>query len=240
MTLGLAFLLACCNPAKKKEDHYILTVKRNFAPITIDGKPTEDIWTQTQWHALDQNWSGKPFEKEDFNARYKLCWDAGALYILAEVYDDVLYDQYQDPLKLWWNDDCLEIFIDEDNSGGLHQFNHNAFAYHIALDGNVVDLGPTKEPQLYNEHVVCQRRTIDKTTTWEIAVYVFDDTYLEGRKNTPKTLKENKKIGFALAYCDNDGSTERENFIGSVFVPGEDNNQAWINADLFGTLILQE
>ncbi|WP_372974429.1 sugar-binding protein [Muriicola sp.] len=53
-------------------------------------------------------------------------------------------------------------------------------------------------------------------------------------------MRKNKKIGFALAYCDNDGSAERENFIGSVFVPGEDKNQGWINADIFGTLVLEE
>jgi hypothetical protein len=53
-------------------------------------------------------------------------------------------------------------------------------------------------------------------------------------------LKTGKKIGFALAYCDNDGSLERESYIGSVFIPGTDKNQAWINADILGTLILIE
>ena len=63
---------------------------------------------------------------------------------------------------------------------------------------------------------------------------------IDGQKNTPKTLTAAKKLGFALAYCDNDASAERENFIGSVFVPGEDKNQGWINADIFGTLVLKE
>ncbi|WP_418888271.1 hypothetical protein [Maribacter arcticus] len=31
---------------------------------------------------------------------------------------------------------------------------------------------------------------------------------------------------------------KRENFIESVFVPGEDKNQGWINANIFGTLQL--
>jgi hypothetical protein len=42
------------------------------------------------------------------------------------------------------------------------------------------------------------------------------------------------------AYSDNDGRLERENFIGSVFIPGTDKNQAWINAGILGTLILIE
>ena len=45
-------------------------------------------------------------------------------------------------------------------------------------------------------------------------------------------------MGFALAYCDNDNSKERENFIGSVYVDGEDKNRGWIDANIFGTLKL--
>jgi hypothetical protein len=47
-------------------------------------------------------------------------------------------------------------------------------------------------------------------------------------------------MGFALAYCDNDTSKERENFIGSVAVAGEDKNRGWIDAGIFGTIVLKE
>ncbi|MGB5819890.1 MAG: sugar-binding protein [Saonia sp.] len=237
--LPLVFFFLACNSPKKK-DHQIIEVKKALKSPVLDGKATDNCWNIAQWHPLDQNWIGDSYTHEDFNGRYKLSWDKDALYILVEIIDDVLYDQYKDPLKLWWDDDCVEVFVDEDNSGGLHQFSHNAFAYHIALDGNVVDLGPNKEPQLYNEHVLSEKATVGNMTTWEIAIRLYSDTYLDGAKNTPKTLIDNKKVGFALAYCDNDGSMERENFIGSVFVPGEDKNQGWINADIFGTLVLQE
>jgi hypothetical protein len=30
----------------------------------------------------------------------------------AKTSDDILYDNNPDPLKGYWNDDCLEIFID--------------------------------------------------------------------------------------------------------------------------------
>jgi len=52
-------------------------------------------------------------------------------------------------------------------------------------------------------------------------------------------LKSGKKMGFALAYCDNDHSTERENFIGSTIVEGEDKNKGWIDAGIFGLLRLK-
>ncbi len=235
-------ILACisCNELKKKEDHHIIEVQKTAIAPNLDGKVTENCWERATWHPLDQNWLGDAYTFEDFNGRYKLCWGPEALYILMEVTDDILYDRHKDPLKLWWDDDCVEVFVDEDNSGGLHQYSHNAFAYHIALDGNVVDLAPDRDPHLYNDHIQSARHTEDDVSIWEIALKLYDDSYVEGSKQASKRLIEGKKIGFALAYCDNDGSKERENFIGSVFVPGEDKNQGWINADIFGTLVLKE
>lgn len=235
----IAITFIACSNFQSKEDHQILEVARLTSKPNIDGKGTETNWSMSPWRALDQNWVGPAFDREDFKGRYKIAWDPEALYLLVEIEDDSLFDQHSDPLKFWWDDDCVEIFIDEDNSGGLHQFNHNAFAYHVALDGNVVDLGTDREPHLYNDHVKMARQNEGGVHTWEMVVYVFDDSFTDGIANEPVILEEGKKLGFALAYCDNDGSAERENFIGSVFVPGEDKNQGWINADIFGTLILK-
>jgi len=58
------------------------------------------------------------------------------------------------------------------------------------------------------------------------------------KNNIPLKLYTNKNVGFALAYCDNDTSKTRENFIGSVKVEGDDKNRGWIDAGIFGTLLL--
>lgn len=71
-------------------------------------------------------------------------------------------------------------------------------------------------------------------------ISLFDDSYLEDESNSPIPLKANKNIGFALGYCDNDTSKTRENFIESIAVEGDDKNQGYINADIFGTLLLEE
>ena len=39
-------------------------------------------------------------------------------------------------------------------------------------------------------------------------------------------------------YADNDKSAEQENFIQSVFMPGEDKNQGWIDVTIFRILEL--
>lgn len=226
------------NSEMNKGAEQLIEVNKALEPIVLDGEGNETSWHQSKWHPIDQLWLGEAYDTLDFAGRYKLSWDAEALFALVEIQDDSLFDQYQDPLKLWWDDDCVEIFIDEDQSGGNHQYNHNAFAYHVALDGNVVDIAPGDVPTLYNDHVISKRKTQDNISIWELKIYLFDDSFKDGEENTPVKLNAGKKIGFALAYCDNDGSAERENFIGSVPVEGEDKNRGWIDASIFGNLRL--
>ena len=242
--IGLILVISCkrnthIEPSSSKKDTQIIKVKKSDTKISIDGNANESIWATVDWHALDQLWLGDSLKESDFSGRYKLTWSKEALYLLAEIQDDTLYDQHPDPLTAWWDDDCLEIFIDENNSGGNHQFNHNAFAYHVALDGNVVDMSVDEVGRLFNSDIESAIQTKDNITIWEVKILLFDDSYNENAVNTPVVLEETKKVGFALAYCDNDGSLNREHFIGSLYVEGEDKNRGWIDADIFGTLILE-
>lgn len=224
----------------KKKNHQLTEVKKAIIVPEIDGKMDDPIWKEIKWLPMDQAWIGEYPTVDDFFGRYKVTWTPEALYVLVEVKDDILLDQYKDPTTQWWDDDCVEIFIDSDNSGGEHQFNNNAFAYHVALDGNVLDLDENKEPILYNNHMISKRTTTNNVSIWEFAITLYDDTYKEGNTNDELILENGQEIGFAIAYNDNDTSAERENFMGSVFVPGEDKNQGWINADIFGTIKLVE
>lgn len=231
-------LIGCNSKISKEESLKLLQIKHAKTAPVIDGIANEAIWETSAWYPLDQVWLGGALNSEDFQGRYKLTWTEDALFLLAEIKDDILLDKESDPLTAWWDDDCLEIFIDEDNSGGNHQFTHNAFAYHIALDGNVVDMSPSEKGKLYNSHIESKRITTNNISVWEVKIMVFDDTYSEVIVSTPVKLKADKKIGFALAYCDNDTSAHREHFIGSITVEGEDKNRGWIDADIFGTLKL--
>ncbi len=208
------------------------------APVP-DGRATEACWASAPWTALDERWVGPPTTSADFSGRYKLVWTATHLYLLAEITDDVLRDTHPDPLIRWWDDDCLEIFVDPDHSGGEHQYNHNAFAYHVALDGHVVDMGTDHQGHLFDDHVTSGRQQHGKVTTWEAAIALYPATYDEQHPGAvnPMPIVANQPIGFALAYCDNDASDERENFFGSVFVDGADKNRGWIDAGIFGTVL---
>ncbi len=231
--IPILIFLSCSTT--ENETHII----KSSDEIIIDGKATETTWSKAHWRPLDQRWLGEKFTSEDFSGRYKLAWNQNYLYILAEIIDDKLIDIHNDGLEKYWDDDCLEIFVDEDNSKGWHLYSHNAFAYHISLSGQVVDIGPDSLPHYYNDHVINKKITSGTTSTWECAVRLFNDSYEDGKNAKPTSLTAGKKIGFALAYCDNDNSPERENFIGSVYVDGEDKNQGYITADIFREMILR-
>jgi hypothetical protein len=51
-------------------------------------------------------------------------------------------------------------------------------------------------------------------------------------------LTPNKLMGFSIAYCDNDETTSRENFIGSMIMSREHANDNYITADYFGSMLL--
>jgi len=208
----------------------------------IDGMASDKCWEKAEWAPIESLWLGEQPSKTDFSGRYKILWSTDRLYFLIEIVDDVLSDTHNDPLTDYYKDDTLEIFVDEDHSGGDHRYNYNAFAYHIAAkDFNVVDLNKNQSPMLYNEHLNIKRTNTLNTYTWEIELKVFSDKYEENSLNNETVSLHNGKImGFGIAYCDNDGGEDRESFIGSFDIPGSDKNLAWQNASVFSMLKLVE
>ena len=210
------------------------------API-VDGSAGDAAWETASWQDIKYRWLGPEYSAEDFQGRYKVVWTATHIYILAEITDDILIDSHRDPLVQYWDDDCLEIFIDEDYSGGEHQFNHNAFAYHMSLDNQAIDIGTDQKAQDYSHHVESKWRQQGDTIVWEVAISIYDDSYVDGpADNAPVALQAGKVLGLMVAYCDNDGSELRENFIGSESVPTGAKDRGYIDAGLFGELVLHE
>lgn len=232
------------------------------APV-VDGDPGDAAWARAEWVPMDKLMWGSLPEKNDFSGRYKLVWTEGHLYLLAEITDDVLHDSHPDPLEKYWDDDALEVFIDEDASGGDHLFNYNAFAYHISLDNQSADIGPYLSEadeqaekvnvRLFPGHVKSQwKRSQDAPNKlyWEVQIAVMGENYqdsdaLETQAAQAVSLEAGKVMGFMLAYCDSDGRNEdggREHFMGDVDIEpvNGDRNLGYINASVFGQIRLVE
>jgi hypothetical protein len=241
LAVALALLAA---QACAKETHYEgrneYRAPQAPSDIVVDGVSDEAIWAQAEWHAIDQLWLGPEYSAEDFAGRFKVVWTKERIYLLAEITDDILFDSHRDPLVQYWDDDCLEIFVDEDYSGGEHQFNHNAFAYHFSLDNQAIDIGTDEKARNYSHHVQSSWRQGGDTITWEVSIEIYDDSYVDDGNNTPVTLFAGRELGLMVAYCDNDGSELRENFVGSESVPSGPKDRGWIDAGLFGKVVLDE
>ena len=170
---------------------------------------------------------------------------------LAEITDDVLIDSHADPLDLYWEDDTFEILIDEDASGGIHLEDYNAFAYHIALDNQIVDIGPSANgddvrPRLYPNHAMARWQRSSNSSNqlyWEVKIAVHDDSHVYGDDLSSRVMLETgKNMGLMVVYCDADDSNGRQLFIGDTEVEpvNGDRNRGYIDASTFGSLTLVE
>jgi hypothetical protein len=245
MLIGLcaAMALAASAAAATEPTHHPVRSKY-LAPkadgvMMVDGIADEPAWERAEWRELKYRWLGPEYTPEDFQGRFKVTWTESRLHVLVEIVDDVLIDSHRDPLVQYWDDDCLEIFIEEDNSGGDHQYTHTAFAYHVSLDNRAIDIGTDRKPRDYTHHVESRWRAGGNTVTWELAIAIYADDYVDDSPhNRPQPLAVGKRMGFMVAYCDNDGSPLRENFIGSEDLPDGQQDRGWIDAGLFGELEL--
>jgi hypothetical protein len=179
-------------------------------PPIIDGRCDDVCWRNIPWQPIAQGWIpyGAHVDSTDFFDRYKVTWSASTnlLYFLVEATDNVFVDGFiTDKTAEVFNYDIIEVFIDENKSGGLHVFDakdstnlewgsnaENAFSYHIYApfpnEGKVTtehfvgDIAGTSWSDArrvnYASHIpeFALRRTGTKAV-WEFSLIVYNDTY---------------------------------------------------------------
>lgn len=217
--------------------HY---AKRASTPPVIDGV-IDAVWNDAPWMEMTVAWTGfenlkRPSSAADFSGKYKAMWTPEHLYLLFDITDDVINTSGQ-----YWQQDTVEIFLDENDSGGQHNQSHNAFAYHINHKLEVVDNGG--DPAMIASHINAKINSQGTRHIWEIRIEVYKDHngYVMSEQQAARvTLFAGKIMGFTPSYIDNDGSGTREHFMSSVNTQGHQNNQGYLNADSFGTLELAD
>jgi len=241
----------------------------NTVPV-IDGDTADVCWSTTNWHDINYVWivpgtppTTAPTSPADLSARYKVLWNktTNLLYFIFEVTDDVFVNGYVYGNKNtnYPSYDVVEVFLDEDRSGGDHTFSNNAFAYHITggnstVEYNAVDMYGVSWSDYnimnYSNHLPEFTRRFDgKHYFWEFSLMVLKDTYVQAGVNdnpaaSKSTLTVGKRMGMSAAVCDNDGLNEnpptRDHFIGSKYIEPANQNDSWWNASLLGSLILAD
>jgi len=211
--------------------------------MTIDGMANESCWASAPWAPLEYVWfdaqnQGTP-QPDDFSGQYKIVWDQNMLYYFIEITDNAYYPNTGSATERYWEYDCPEVFLDENNNkDDEHQYDFDAFAYHIDEDGNFVDMGTDRVAKTF-DHGAVRRTQSGNTHYWEISLKVFDDTYDEySTNNQPVVLNDGKVMGFAVGYNDNDNNYNREHLIGSIEINEAEKNIAYIYTRVFGDLTL--
>lgn len=220
-------------------DNHYLAKQASTAPV-IDGM-IDAVWNDAQWMEMTVAWTGfenlkQPSSPADFTGKYKAMWTPEHLYLLLDITDDVINTSGQ-----YWEHDTVEIFIDEDQSGGQHNQSHNAFAYHINHKLEVVDNGG--DPAMIASHINAKINTQGTRHIWEIQIEIYGNHngyVLSEQEAARVTLEAGKIMGFTPSYIDNDGNGTREHFMSSVNTSGHQQNQGYLNADSFGSLELVE
>lgn len=146
-----------------------LFISESVTIPVIDGSNTDEAWQLTEWKSINQIWM--PYNNlasnlnqeaglqlwegaDDFTGKFKILWSAetNLLYFLVEITDDVftggyVYSENPNTGGGYPSFDIVEVFIDEDRSGGLHVFDgtgnvatqwgtnaENAFSYHLTIN----------------------------------------------------------------------------------------------------------
>lgn len=223
--------------AQSSDRNLYVAHKAATAPV-IDGV-ADAVWNSASWAPIDVFWLGtQPNPSaQDYTGRYKALWDEDYLYLLFDITDDRLFDGYRNALDRYWEDDTVELFIDENKSGGQHGYNTSAWAYHVSTYGDVVD-STTSSAKLLNDHIDVRLVSNGSKHLWEMRVRIYGEDYADWKTNTPLKLFAGKLMGFSACYIDNDGSPQRESMMGSVDTQGHKNNQGYLDASVFGSMLL--
>jgi len=237
--LNIAILListsgSAINPS---QDEIVEAYETTVAP-GIDGIENDKCWEKAKWQPIVDVWMpwGEKVDTADFSGRYKISWssETNLLYFLFEVTDDVVSDKFVfEKTAAVYNFDMIEVFIDENKSGGYHVFDgkdnneaqmgtnaENAFVYHIfakspeegqtgsafyAIDMYGTDWNNKTEVSYDWHFPEFKYRRVGNTTTYEFSLMVFDDTYtLTNEKGSRVKLTAGKTMGMTLAANDDD------------------------------------
>jgi len=179
----------------------------------IDGK-VEDLWSKAKAYELKNSYFKPVSGPEDCSASFKTLWDKDNLYVLVEVQDEDLRNDSAES----WLDDCVEIFIDADNSKS-ESYDEDDYHYYIGWDATSPVLEETSHQKTNGVKYVLIKT--EKGYTLEIG---FPWATLGAKPAAGAS------IGLDVQVNDDDGGGDRDSKI--AWSATEDN--AWQTPAVFG------
>lgn len=185
-----------------------LGVGRTTETINIDGNPDEADWL------LDIAANKEVNGTVNNDVHFGLLWDREYLYVAAEVMDESLINDSDQPFR----DDAVEIYIDVNNNGGSYDSFDNQFIVGYGRNSILIS-------KPFEGEVLHSLAEIDGGYTVELAIPWSGLGLLPGN---------NVSIGFDIGVDDDDDGEARD---GQQVWAGTNFN--FNNTDGFGDIILQ-
>jgi hypothetical protein len=234
--------------ASIERDFYVARARRAVSSPSLDGSwhnwntsfpLTIDSANQISRILLgNQPWRGK----KDFSAAVYLQYDKDYLYVGADVQDDSVVTHWNFPMMSYpWDTDCMEVVLDTRtaSSQGTDPPTPGLFRHLSLAEHRLTDFGPEQwrgggagGPLLPKPLLVPHAETFYRRNTQGYAII------------SRFPLKElgivsptgGSKIGFDVAFSDNDGTTYRKN---QHIWAGYSQNQSWWDMGTIGMLIFE-
>jgi hypothetical protein len=199
--------------AQKREAGIPANIRKAGGPIVVDGK-AEDLWSEAREYKIGNVIYGPPSNDEDFSASYKALWDEENLYVLVDVTDENLKNDSDE----FWLDDCVEVFVDADNSKS-GSYGDNDYQFHFGWAKANPSMGESQH---------------NRTEGVEYAIGSTDVGYRVEIKFPWAALgvepSAGKKIGLDVHVNDDDDGGERDT---KLTWRGKEDN-AWQNPGVLG------
>lgn len=209
--------------------------------VVIDGTHDEAVWQLANWHPIAHQWLGSIGTAGDFKGQYKVLWSPAKLYLLVEVSDDNLIEKSDVKMNPFLSGDGVKVFIDEDFSGGSHEFDKNANVYHINLENEALTVDEPNHVVYYSKHINSQWTEREGKYIWEMEIDIYPDVMSSGDAIDEKVrLFGGKNMGFMIAYSDDDGKDAPKALVGSEHLEIAAEQRDWVDASTFGKLLLSK
>jgi hypothetical protein len=184
----------------------------------------------------NQPWNGR----RDLSAQVYAMYDSRYLYVGAEILDDSLITHWDFPrMNYPWDTDCMDVVLDvRTNSTQGHDpptpglFRHLSLSeYRVTDFGAVAWQGPTG-PLLPEPNLVPGAETFfRRTAEGQVLIARYPLASLDGIVARP-----GYKIGFDVAFMDNDGANYRKN---QHTWAGFNKNQGWWDMGTVGVILFK-
>ena len=201
--------------AEKREVGIPASIRRASGPVVIDGA-VEDLWALAREYKIGNMIYMPASSESDLSASYKALWDETNLYVLVNVTDDSLKNDSDS--DLWYQDDCVEVFIDADNSKS-NEYGENDAQYHFDWD---------------RTHPTMDRFQRGRLSGVEFAMVTTGNGYRTEIKFPWSTLgtkpSASTKIGLDVHVNDDDDGGDRDT---KITWRGKEDN-AWQTPSAFG------